>query len=87
VPKKSLTERFEAKLKVDEQSNCWMWTGTKDKGGYGLVSVDGKPKRAMRVAYELHREPIPKDLVLDHFLYPGKYVGPSCCNPQHRNGD
>ena len=83
VAKKTLRERFTAKVKVNEQSECWMWTGAKVKRGYGLISVNGKPKRAMRVAYELHRGPIPKDLVLDHFLYPSKCMGPSCCNPQH----
>ena len=83
MAKKTLKERFEAKVKVDGESECWMWTGSKVKGGYGLISVDGKPKRAMRVAYELYRGQIPTDLVLDHVLYPGRCIGPSCCNPQH----
>jgi hypothetical protein len=83
VAKKTLKERFDAKVKVNSQSDCWIWTGTKDRDGYGLISVDGKPKRSMRVVYELYRGPIPKDLVLDHCLYPGQCIGPSCCNPQH----
>jgi hypothetical protein len=83
VARKALKERFTAKVKGHEQNECWIWTGAKVKRGYGLISVNGKPKRAMRVAYELYQGPIPKDLVLDHFLYPGTCVGPSCCNPQH----
>lgn len=83
MAKKTLKERFDAKVKVDGQSDCWIWAGTKDKDGYGLISVDGKPKRAMRVAYELYRGPIPMGLVLDHFLYPERCIGPSCSNPQH----
>jgi len=50
---KSLKERFNAKVKLDGKQQCWMWTGAKVKKGYGLISVDGKPKKAMRVAYEL----------------------------------
>ena len=83
MARKSVKERFDAKVKVNCQSDCWFWTGSKVKRGYGLISVDGKPKRAMRVAYELYQGPIPKDLVLDHFLYPGRCIGPCCCNPQH----
>lgn len=83
MAKKSLKERFEARVKVDGQGDCWIWTGAKLKRGYGRISVDGKPKMAIRVAYELYRGTIPKDLVLDHCLYPERCIGPSCCNPQH----
>ena len=83
VAKKTLKERFDAKVRVDEQSHCWIWTGAKARRGYGHISVDGKPKRVMRVAYELYRGQIPEVLVLDHFLYPERCIGPRCCNPHH----
>jgi hypothetical protein len=60
MPKKSLKERFNAKVKVDGESDCWIWTGSKTHAGYGRISVEGKPRTAIRVAYEIHREPIPK---------------------------
>jgi hypothetical protein len=35
------------------------------------------------VAFELYRGPIPQGLVLDHYLFPERCIGPRCCNPQH----
>ena len=83
MARKSLKERFDAKITIDIQSGCWLWTGANSNSGYGNISMGGKPKRATRVAYELYRGPIPKDLVLDHFLYPAQCIGPRCCNPEH----
>jgi hypothetical protein len=54
-----LEERFWSKVAgSDEPDGCWFWTGARDKDGYGLVTVDGKLRRACRVAYELVYGPL-----------------------------
>jgi hypothetical protein len=59
---------------------CWVWTGTKDRRGYGkMFGPDGKShQRVHRVAYELLVGPIPEGFHLDHLCR-----NTSCCNPLH----
>lgn len=59
---------------------CLLWTGTKDKNGYGRFSLGWLlgPFRAHRLAYEMLIGPIPLSLVLDHLCR-----NPSCVNPHH----
>jgi hypothetical protein len=41
-------------------SRCWLWTAsTRNEHGYGAIVVDGKPRLAHRVAWELVHGPIP----------------------------
>lgn len=47
-------------------SGCWIWTGSKDTGGYGVVVVREILKKAHRVVYDLAKGPIPKGLFLRH---------------------
>jgi hypothetical protein len=81
--KKPLKERFEPKYTVLTELGCWRWTGCKNEHGYGYINVDRKPKLAHRLSYELHKGAIRAGQVLDHYLYPGVCIGPSCCNPAH----
>lgn len=81
--RKPIQERFANKYRILPNFGCWEWTGSKDENGYGRLEVDGRPKLASRVAYELYREPIPEGSVLDHYQYPDACIGPSCCNPDH----
>lgn len=84
MAKKTLRERFDAKVKENGESGCWIWTGSHDGANYGRISLNGKPAQASRVAYTLYRGPIPEGQVLDHHLYPeGGCIGPACVNPSH----
>jgi len=84
MPRKSLRERFDAKVAVDDTSGCWIWTAACDTKGYGRINVGGKPAKASRVSYTLFRGPIPEGQVLDHYRYPeGGCAGPRCVNPSH----
>ena len=65
----SLAEKLNQK--TVRQGECLVWTGQKDRRGYGFLRLDGRLKRAHRLAYELHIGPIPKGAVLRH----------SCDNP------
>jgi hypothetical protein len=83
----TLTERFLAKVRIDgpiplhhhELGPCHIWTGCKDKDGYGLVKVAGKMRRATHVALEIATgEPIaPRTTVMHHCDYP------PCVRPSH----
>lgn len=64
------------------ETPCWVWQGGKGRRGYGSAHHEGRSQPAHRVLYELHREEIPPNLVLDHLCAP--YGGPtSCVNPYH----
>ena len=68
--------RFFSKVTVTD--GCWLWNGTLNEHGYGVLSVHNRLVYAHRLSYELHVGPIPEGLVLDHLCRT-----PSCANPQH----
>ena len=80
---KQQIERFEKNIDKRGDDECWIWTNSKDKDGYGKYAtrIDGKKKyfRAHRVMYFLTYGSIPEDKpnVLHHC------DNPPCCNPRH----
>lgn len=59
-------------------AECWPWTASRMRNGYGHIGVEGRTLAAHRVAYESAMGPIPKGLnVLHHCDNRG------CCNPGH----
>jgi HNH endonuclease len=68
-------KRFLAKTR--SSSGCWLWTGAKDKDGYGKFSLDGISQRAHRVAYEHWKGDIPANHVIRHTCRN------LCVNPKH----
>ncbi len=77
APRGTVQERFERY--VERTDTCWIWTGGRDRLGYGYFAVSTQRRdMAHRVAYELFVGPIPEGLVLDHFC-----CNPSCVNPEH----
>jgi hypothetical protein len=69
-------ERFWSKVRPT--GFCWEWTAATFTNGYGQFQMNGSPKLAHRVAYELLVGPIPEGLTLDH-LCRVKH----CVNPDH----
>ena len=62
----SAWERLEARL-VDQPNGCREFGGSRNRGGYGQISVDGKMAATHRVAWESANGPIPAGLdVLHH---------------------
>lgn len=73
----SLAIRFE--MHVLRTEMCWIWQGTLDKNGYGVLSVGASNALYVhRYAYERFVGPIPHGLTLDHLCRT-----PACCNPAH----
>lgn len=66
------------RIQPEPNTGCWVWMGTTNNDGYGLVSIKGKTNRAHRVVWERRVGPIPAGMVLDH-----KCRERSCCNPDH----
>ena len=63
----------------EKRGGCWLWTGAKDRAGYGRFSVSGVSFQAHRWSLEYHvgRPDTPDDLCL-HSCHT-----PACVNPDH----
>jgi HNH endonuclease len=78
------TERVLAKVDTEgpvmvlELGPCHVWTASRDRYGYGSVSVDGRLVKAHRWLWEQANGPVPDDLELDHLCR-----NPPCVNPLH----
>jgi hypothetical protein len=66
--------RFQSK--VNKTDTCWLWTGNKLRGGYGLFKAD-KQRLAHRVAWFYEHKSYPNG-VLRHTC-----DNPSCVSPSH----
>jgi hypothetical protein len=71
-------ERFFSKVEFTD--SCWLWVGSRNKGGYGAFgrASRGVSVQAHRWAYEYLREPIPTGLHIDHLCRVR-----ACVNPWH----
>ena len=74
----SFAEHVRTRRSVVVDGDCWLWTGGKSVGGYGVIMICGKNKRAHRVSYEAFAGPIPEGLELDHLCR-----NRACVNPAH----
>jgi hypothetical protein len=70
-------ERFDSKT-TKGVGDCILWTGSKDKDGYGVFYFRKKNRRAHRVAYFSIHGSIPEGMVINHSCR-----NPGCVNPQH----
>ena len=70
--------RFNARLRIDSDTGCWVWFGGRTSRGYGHFRVDGRYATTHRWAYEHLVGPIPEGLEIDHLCR-----NHSCANPAH----
>lgn len=75
-PHGSPEQRFWSKVERRGSSECWEWTGRRDKDGYGCLRVGNSQVRAHRFSYELHHGVT--DLFVRH-----RCNNPGCVNPAH----
>jgi len=74
---------WHSRFSIDADTQCWEWTGSRDRDGYGRVRSGkarqrGQTDLAHRLFYEMHVGPIPTGHDLHH-----KCGNKSCVNPQH----
>ena len=75
----SLGQRLDRDIKKDDPEKCWLWSGSCDTEGYGIVSINGINRCTHRVAWEyFNKAAIPSG---KHVLH--KCDNPPCCNPNH----
>lgn len=79
-------QRFSEKVRVDEETGCWIWVGAKGNG-YGRFWDGYRTLYAHRWAWETHRGLIPEGMELDHFLMNDPATrdrcSRACVNPDH----
>lgn len=63
---------------VRQDGECWIWTGTTDRSGYGSFWHGTGRIKAHRWAFEFFYGAIPDGLQIDHLCR-----RTSCVNPQH----
>lgn len=72
---KSIQQRLEAKLKLNEKG-CLEWQGSSDR--YGQIRVSGKTIKTHRLAWKIKNGEIPEAMMVLH-----KCDNPLCCNTEH----
>lgn len=71
-------DRIAERITIDPNTACWVFGGGLTAAGYGKLVISGAFHYAHRLAYELHKGPIPEGLELDHLC-----KNRACCNPDH----
>lgn len=64
--KQDLKKRFEKNIEPITETGCHLWTASCFKTGYGKINIDGKIKKAHRVAWEIYCSPIPEGMNVLH---------------------
>lgn len=71
-----IIERFRSHVRMD--GDCWVWTGSKLKSGYGSVAMNGRTMLVHRIAYALGNGNLPPGTVVQHTCKTR-----SCVRPEH----
>lgn len=61
-----------------QDDGCWLWTGYRNRDGYGTLTRKGRTILAHRYVFGLLVRPVLSDEELDHTCRT-----PPCCNPKH----
>ena len=70
-------EFYKSKSLIDD-NGCWIWSGSRDRGGYGRINVGNVVQYVHRLTWALVNGDIPNGLSSCHTC-----DRPPCCNPSH----
>ena len=73
-----LPSRVLDKISPEPNTGCWLWTGSLNRGGYGMLWAHNKRGLAHRMVYLMSGKTIPDGLQLDHLCRVR-----NCVNPDH----
>ena len=73
-----LTAELFAERSHANANGCHIWRGSLDSSGYGVIKVDGRGRKAHRVAFETLVGPIPDGYCVMH-----QCDTPACVNVEH----
>ena len=65
-------------FKINPETNCWEWQGSRNQDGYGWVYWDGRTHLAHRIAWVLYYGAIDSGQCICHHC-----DNPGCINPSH----
>lgn len=71
-------DRFWGYVNKGSIEECWLWTASRNRAGYGKIIVSGRMKYAHRVSLGLAGVVVPDDALVCH-----KCDNPPCVNPDH----
>lgn len=74
----TLASRVREGARVNPDTGCWEWSGTRIGGGYASMSVSDRTRYVHRISYETFVGPIPQGTELDHLCRVRH-----CVNPEH----
>ena len=85
----SIRDRLNERINIDGTTECWNWTGTKNRDGYGVLWTGGKKenggqfKKASRLSYQEYH-PLTTDISNINLFVCHKCIGNrACINPDH----
>lgn len=65
-------------MRPSSEGGCWIWTGYKNRKGYGRIKFNGSMFYAHRISYTLFVAAVPSNRLCCHTC-----DNPSCVNPKH----
>jgi len=72
-------KRFCNKISIDNNTDCWNWTGGTTQGGYGIFRIDNQTINTVhRISYQYFYDIDPGKLLVCHTC-----DNPKCANPNH----
>lgn len=77
--RRPLRVKFEEKVAAFPSDDCWLWTGSSDRRGYGQMRHDGRLRIATHLSLLIYRNvEVPLGMMACH-----RCDTPACVNPEH----